>query len=87
MWEKFFISCCKNIFFLSDIYKDSLSSFLLLTKNTSIVFPVWPIGLLVFLAFIASNYSTSRALEEHTALHLICYGLVFSKLTNRLIVS
>ncbi|CAF2896571.1 unnamed protein product [Rotaria sp. Silwood2] len=55
--------------------------------DTSIIFPVWPIGLLIFLAFIASNYSISHSLEEHTTLHLTCYGLVFSKITNRLIIA
>jgi len=55
--------------------------------GTSIIFPVWPNGFLIFLAFIASNYSISHALEEHTALHLVCYGIVFSKITNRLIVA
>lgn len=57
-----------------------------LIKNTSIIFPVWPIGFLVFLAYIAANYSVSYALERHTALYLVCYGMVFSKITNRLIV-
>ncbi|CAF1358398.1 unnamed protein product [Adineta ricciae] len=55
--------------------------------GTSIIFPAWPIGLLLFLATIASNYSTSHVLEEHTSLHLLCYGIVFSKITNRLIVA
>jgi len=55
--------------------------------GTSIIFPGWHIGLLFFLATVASNYSTSRVLEEHTALHLLCYGIVFSKITNRLIVA
>ncbi|CAF2037645.1 unnamed protein product [Rotaria magnacalcarata] len=54
--------------------------------GTSIIFPGWPIGLLIFLAVVASNYSTSSVLEEHTSLHLLCYGMVFSKITNRLIV-
>ncbi|CAF1264631.1 unnamed protein product [Adineta steineri] len=55
--------------------------------GTSIIFPAWPIGILCFLATVASNYSTSHVLEEHTSLHLLCYGLVFSKITNRLIVA
>ncbi|CAF1041875.1 unnamed protein product [Rotaria sordida] len=54
--------------------------------GTSIIFPGWPIGFVIFLAVVASNYSTSRVLEEHTSLHLLCYGIVFSKITNRLIV-
>lgn len=56
------------------------------TKDTSIIFPGWPIGFLIFLAYTASNYSQSYALERHTALYLVCYGIVFSKITNRLIV-
>ncbi|CAF0809159.1 unnamed protein product [Rotaria sordida] len=55
--------------------------------GTSIIFPVWHIGFLIFLAFIASNYSISHSLKEHTALHLTCYGIVFSKITNRLIIA
>jgi len=55
--------------------------------GTSIIFPGWPIGFLFFLAVVASNYSTSSVLEEHTSLHLLCYGIVFSKITNRLIVA
>ncbi len=60
--------------------------FLMKLKGTSIIFPAWPIGFLIFLSTVASNYSTSHVLEEHTSLHLLCYGLVFSKITNRLIV-
>ncbi|CAF1320924.1 unnamed protein product [Adineta ricciae] len=55
--------------------------------ETSIIFPVWPIGFLIFLAFIASNHTISNSLEEHTALHLLCYGIGFSKITNRIIVA
>lgn len=55
--------------------------------GTSILFPVWPIGLLLFLAYIASNHSVSQSLQSHPALHLLCYGIVFSKITNRLIVA
>jgi len=55
--------------------------------ETSIVYPAWPIGLLICLATVAANYSTSSMLEEHTSFHLLCYGLVFSKITNRLIVA
>jgi len=55
--------------------------------GTSIIFPGWPIGFLFFLAVVASNYSISSVLEEHTSLHLLCYGIVFSKITNRLIVA
>jgi len=55
--------------------------------GTSIIFPGWPIGFLIFLAVVASNYSISSVLEEHTSLHLLCYGIVFSKITNRLIVA
>jgi hypothetical protein len=60
--------------------------FLFKIKGTSIIFPAWPIGFLIFLSAVASNYSTSSVLEEHTSLHLLCYGIVFSKITNRLIV-
>ncbi|CAF3365289.1 unnamed protein product [Rotaria sp. Silwood1] len=55
--------------------------------GTSIIFPIWPIAFLIFLAYIASNYSISHSLQEHTALHLTCYGIVFSKITNRLIIA
>ncbi|UJR28301.1 hypothetical protein I4U23_009547 [Adineta vaga] len=55
--------------------------------GTSIIFPAWPISFLIFLAFIASSHSLSTALQQHTALHLLCYGIVFSKITNRLIVA
>jgi len=57
------------------------------SQDTSIIFPVWPIGLLIFLATVASNYSISSVLEEHTSLCLLAYGIVFSKITNRLIVN
>jgi choline/ethanolamine phosphotransferase len=55
--------------------------------GTSIIFPGWPIGFLIFLAYIASSYSISNALQNHPALLLVCYGIVFSKITNRLIVA
>jgi phosphatidylglycerophosphate synthase len=55
--------------------------------GTSIIFPAWPIGFVIFLSVVASNYSISSVLEEHTSLHLLCYGIVFSKITNRLIVA
>ena len=55
-------------------------------QDTSIIFPVWPIGLIIFLAFSASNYSNSRVITEHPALLMVFYGFSFSKVTNRLIV-
>ncbi|CAF4272523.1 unnamed protein product, partial [Adineta steineri] len=55
--------------------------------GTSIIFPAWHILFLTFLAYIASNHSLSTALVQHPALHLICYGIAFSKITNRLIVA
>ena len=58
-----------------------------LIQDTSIIFPMWPIGFLIFLAFVASNHSSSHVLEQHPALLLLCYGIAFSKITNQLIVS
>lgn len=82
MWSAIFIGRCKQFHSGTICHLPCLSDL----QGTSIIFPGWPIGFLVFLAYVASNHSISHALQQHAALHLLCYGIVFSKITNRLIV-
>ncbi|CAF3331178.1 unnamed protein product [Rotaria socialis] len=55
--------------------------------GSSIIYPILPMIFLMLLAITAGYRSISNVLEEHTSLLLVCYGIVFSKITNRLIVA
>ncbi|UJR28270.1 hypothetical protein I4U23_009520 [Adineta vaga] len=56
-------------------------------SGTSVMVPAWSLIVFIVLTLVAAYYSKAHILELHTALFLICYGLVFSKITNRLIVA
>ncbi|CAF1320244.1 unnamed protein product [Adineta ricciae] len=56
-------------------------------SGTNILVPFWPLCFFVLLALAAAVCSKTHALNSHTSLFLVCYGFIFSKMTNRLIVA
>ena len=56
-----------------------------LIKDTSIVFPVFPLFLFLFLSFSIAQKSTFIFLENQ-ALYVVTFGLVWAKVTIKLIV-
>ncbi|CAF1022946.1 unnamed protein product [Adineta ricciae] len=57
------------------------------SSGTNILVPFWPLCFFVLLALAAAICSKAHTLDSHTTLFLVCYGFIFSKLTNRLIVA
>jgi phosphatidylglycerophosphate synthase len=55
--------------------------------DTSIVFPVFPLFLILFLAFVIGNKSANNIFEENICLYILEFGFVWAKVTTKLIVA
>lgn len=55
--------------------------------NTSIVFPVFPLLLFLFLSFSIANTSKESLYETNKCTYLLAFGLVWAKITIKLIVA
>lgn len=54
--------------------------------NTSIVFPVFPLGLFLFFTSYIANSSESDLYLSNICLYILTFGLIWSKITIKLIV-
>ncbi|XP_066591560.1 cholinephosphotransferase 1 isoform X3 [Prorops nasuta] len=55
--------------------------------GTSVLSPIIPFSLVVVPAFIIYRKSTDHVYENHPALYILAFGMVASKVTNRLVVA
>ncbi|XP_060074498.1 choline/ethanolaminephosphotransferase 1-like [Ylistrum balloti] len=55
--------------------------------DTSTIFPVVPIGIVLGLAVMIAVKSTSNLFQDHPCLYLISFGMVTAKVTNRLVIA
>ncbi|XP_069133710.1 choline/ethanolaminephosphotransferase 1-like [Argopecten irradians] len=55
--------------------------------DTSTIFPVVPIGIVLGLAVMIAVKSTSNLFQDHPCLYLLSFGMVTSKVTNRLVIA
>lgn len=55
-------------------------------QDTSVLTPGLHIGLILTLAFIIFKKSSSHLFEHHPCLYLLAFGMVISKISNKLVV-
>lgn len=55
-------------------------------QDTSVLTPGLHIGLILTLAFIIFKKSSSHLFENHPCLYLLAFGMVISKISNKLVV-
>ncbi len=55
-------------------------------QDTSVLSPGLHIGLILTLAFIIFKKSSSHLFEHHPCLYLLAFGMVISKISNKLVV-
>lgn len=55
-------------------------------QDTSVLSPGLHIGLILTLAFIIFKKSSSHLFERHPCLYLLAFGMVISKISNKLVV-
>ncbi|XP_021357685.1 choline/ethanolaminephosphotransferase 1-like isoform X1 [Mizuhopecten yessoensis] len=56
-------------------------------RDTSTIFPVVPISIVLGLAVMIAFKSTSNLFQNHPCLYLISFGMVTAKVTNRLVIA
>ncbi|CAH1786282.1 unnamed protein product [Owenia fusiformis] len=55
--------------------------------DTSVLFPIIPIAVVVMLAFTIYQKSPSHLFENHPCLYTLAFGMICAKVTNRLVVA
>jgi hypothetical protein len=55
-------------------------------KNTSIIFPAFPLCLVLSLSWMIAHKSSEGLFEQNTCLYILAFGIVWSKYTILLIV-
>ena len=86
--------CCKFWTYSLELFKIHVPlkgaiffSLSLILKDTSIVFPVVPLSLFLFLAFTIASKSPTDIFIANTCLYMLAFGVAWSQLTIKLIVS
>lgn len=64
------------------VHTDNIPS----VQDTSVLSPGLHIGLILTLAFIIFKKSSSHLFEHHPCLYLLTFGMVISKISNKLVV-
>ena len=57
------------------------------TQGTSVLSPGIPITAMIFMALAVRKYSISLIYDRHPVLFVMTFGIIASKLSNRLVVS
>jgi hypothetical protein len=84
------LQCCCKIYYISISITIKINLFFIILnilKDTSIVFPVIPLGVFLFMASVIANKSTNGIYLSNVCLYILSFGLVWAKMTIQLIVS
>ena len=69
------------------LFRYAVCNVSMLLQGTSVLSPIVPAGVVCMLAFIIWQKSPSQVYENHPVLYILSFGMVFAKITNKLVVS